>query len=62
MKHTEGKVTIRTLLKAVALSLGAAIALFLMPPAAVREAGSTTPVAPAIASDRAAVPGERASD
>ncbi len=50
---------IRTLLAA---SVAVAIVVFLAPSTAIRDAASTTPVAPVLANDRAAAPSERVPD
>jgi hypothetical protein len=58
----EVRAKIRTLLKGLAASVAVAAAVSLVLSMAIRNAASTTPVAPALANDRAAALSERGSN
>ena len=53
---------IRTLLKGLATAVAVAVAVSMVLSTAIRNAASTTPVAPALANDRAAALSERGSN
>jgi len=61
-KAREAKAIIRTLLKGLAASVAVAVAVSWVLSTVIRDAASTTPVARALANDRAAALGERGSN